>query len=270
VLEIGWFSTGRDPAARDLLTTVVGFIQRGELAARVQFAFSNREPGEAEESDIFFDLVRSYEIPLVTFSSRRFRRSVGGDFGTHREEYDQEVMARIAHFNPDVVVLAGYMLYTAAEMCNRYTIINLHPALPDGPTGTWQQVIWQLIKTKADRTGAMIHLATKDWDRGPPVTYCAFSIRGEPFDPLWKEINGRSVEELKENYGEELPLFRTIRKHGMVRESPLLLATLKALAEGRIAINQNTVVDAQGRPIEGDCLTEEIDREVARLGLLDP
>jgi len=269
VLEIGWFSTGRDQAARDLLTTVVEAIRKGEVDAHIQFVFSNREPGETEESDRFFGLVRSYGIPLVTFSSRRFQRSAGGDFAAHREEYDREAMARIAGFSPDVCVLAGYMLYVGKEMCRRYSMINLHPALPGGPIGTWQQVIWELIKIRAKRTGAMMHLVTEEWDRGPVISYCAFPIRGGPFDPLWREVEGRCMAELQATYGEKLPLFRFIRKHGLAREFPLLLATLKALAEGRVAVRQGTVVDAEGRPVAGYCLTREVDREVARQGLLD-
>ena len=72
MVELGWFSTGRDQAALDLLTTVMEAIRRHNLDARTQFVFSNREPGEAQQSDAFFDLVHSYGIPLVTFSSRRF------------------------------------------------------------------------------------------------------------------------------------------------------------------------------------------------------
>ena len=198
MLEIGWFSTGRGPGSRGLLSFVQERIARKEINGRIQFVFSNREQGEAEGSDTFFDLVRGYGIPLVTFSSRRFRRSVGGDFAGHREEYDREVIAYLSQFSPDICVLAGYMLYTGGEMCQRYSMINLHPALPDGPMGTWQQVIWELIDTKAQRTGAMIHLATEDWDRGPVITYFSLPLTGPFFDPLWEQLEGKSVEEIKE------------------------------------------------------------------------
>ena len=262
MLEIGWFSTGRGPGSRGLLTFVQERIARKEMDARIQFVFSNREPGEAEGSNAFFELVRSYGIPLVTFSSRRFRRSVGGDFAAHREEYDREVMTRIGHFHPDVVVLAGYMLYTAAELCNRYTIINLHPALPDGPMGTWQQVIWKLIGARAEKTGAMIHLATEEWDRGPVITYFSLPIRGKLFDPLWEQVEGKPVEELKESHGEELPLFQTIRAEGYRREPYLISETLKALAKGVISISERRVVDTQGSPIRAFDLTQEIEESL--------
>jgi hypothetical protein len=76
-------------------------------------------------------------------------------------------------------------------MCLRYNMINLHPAAPGGPAGTWQEVIWQLIRTGAHKTGVMMHLVTPELDRGPVVTYCIFSIRGStPFDGYWQEIEG--------------------------------------------------------------------------------
>jgi phosphoribosylglycinamide formyltransferase-1 len=46
-------------------------------------------------------------------------------------------------------------------------MINLHPAAPGGPTGTWQEVIWQLIEGRAVETGVMMHLVTPELDRGP-------------------------------------------------------------------------------------------------------
>ncbi len=71
--ELGWFSTGRDKAARDLLTVVQRGITLGEIEAEIAFVFCNREPREAKESDLFLKLVESYGIPLVCFSYRNFK-----------------------------------------------------------------------------------------------------------------------------------------------------------------------------------------------------
>lgn len=266
MLQVGWFSTGRGEGSRGLLTFVQERILRGELPVRIQFVFSNREQGEHEGSDRFLELVRSYGLPLVTLSSRKFRRSKGGSFAAHRLEYDREVMRRLEGFHPDLVVLAGYMLFTGAEMCRRYTMINLHPALPGGPTGTWQEVIWELIRRRAEKTGAMVHLATEDWDRGPVLTYFTMSLRGEPYDSLWKSIEGRTVEELKETYGEELPLFKLIRQEEYRREPYLLAETLRALAEGKVRIVGQRVVNDRGEPVEGYCLDQAIQEALKREG----
>ena len=160
MLKLGWFSTGRGEGSTQLLRLVHDQIASGHLPATIQFVFCNRDPGEAEGSDQFQALVRSYGLPLVTLSSQRFRRERGArTFGQVREEFDQEVLRRLVGFEPDLIVVAGYMLFTAAELCQRFTMINLHPAPPNGPMGTWQEVIWQLIEQRASEAGAQIQLA---------------------------------------------------------------------------------------------------------------
>jgi folate-dependent phosphoribosylglycinamide formyltransferase PurN len=267
--RIGWFSTGRDKAARDLLATVWDSIQSGHITAQIAFVFSNREPAESRQSDLFFQLVRSYNIPLTCLSSQEFQAQRGKGLlkEAHarlgwRLEYDHEIMRRLEDYPADLYVLAGYMLIVGEEMCEKYPMLNLHPAAPGGPTGTWQEVIWKLIESKASQTGAMMHLVSKELDKGPPVTYCTFSIRGEPFDRHWQEIEGYAVDDMKAQQGENNPLFRTIRQHGLAREFPLIVATLKAFSEGRVRIEGGKVLDANGQPIEGYCLTQEIDEIV--------
>ena len=117
LLNIGWFSTGRGEGSRGLLRFVQERINRDKLDARIQFVFSNRGPGESQGSDQFFDLVNSYDLPLMTLSSAQFRKSKAGPFAQHREEYDQLALNLLGEFRPDVCVLAGYMLILGSAMC---------------------------------------------------------------------------------------------------------------------------------------------------------
>jgi phosphoribosylglycinamide formyltransferase-1 len=267
MLTLGWFSTGRGEGSLGLLQTVQSAIERGELAAQIRFVFSNREPGEAEGSDRFFQQINDYHVPLITLSSQRFRReNGGGSFSLHRRDFDREVMRRLEGYEPNICVLAGYGLIMDDELCNRYTWLNLHPALPGGPVGTWQYVIWKLIEEKAQEAGAYIHLATEYLDMGPVVTYCSFPLRGNAFDPLWSAIEGRSIDDLKATEGEELPLFQLIRQEGIRRERPLLLETLKSLANGDIRIEGRRPVDASGSPTGGISLNEAIERGLGESG----
>ena len=266
MLSIGWFSTGRGPGSLGLLNHVQQRISTGALDARIQFVFSNREPGEAEGSDGFLRQVRDYGLPLVYHSSRRARRTFGGPISGHRLEYDRAVMSELDGFNPDVCVLAGYMLIMGSEMCRRYTMLNLHPALPTGPVGTWQEVIWALIESRSEATGAMVHLVTEEVDRGPVVSYFSLPITGGRFEARWREVEGESIAALKESSGENLPLFRLVREEEYRREPHLLAATLDAVAGGRIRIREGRVLDASGKPVDGLCLNEEIERALAIAG----
>lgn len=270
MLRLGWFSTARGPTSRKLLAAVHDEIAAGRLAARIVVVFCNREPGEDPQTDLFLEQVRGYGLPLVCLSSRRYRRErglpparAGEPLPPWRHDFDREVMRLLEPYPFDLGVLAGYMLIVSEGMCRRYHLLNLHPAPPGGPKGTWQEVIWQLIAARAERSGAMMHLATPEVDEGPVVTYCTYPIRGGPFDRLWRKMEGRDLEEVRAREGEANPLFAEIRRHGVARELPLIVETLRAFADGRVRIVDKGVVDAAGRPIPGYDLTAEIERAVA-------
>jgi len=111
----------------------------------------------------------------------------------------------------------------------------------------------------------MMHLVTPELDKGPPVTYCTFPIRGEPFDRCWREIKGHPLEQIEKEQGENNPLFKLIRQYGLAREFPLIISTLKAFSQGKIRITkEKTVVDAEGNPVKGYNMTDEINEKVTR------
>lgn len=253
MLKLGWFSTGRGPGSRNLLTTVNDAISSGHIDAQVEFVFTNREPGEAEGSDQYQQLVRDLGFPLICYSSRKFKRSWSGEPVEWRVAYDREVMKRLEGYSPDLSVLAGYMLICGPEMCDRYTMINLHPAAPDGPEGTWQQVIWKLIDQRADHSGVRIHLVTEELDAGPIVAFCTYPITGPDFDLLWHAVRDRATEEIKAEEGEDFSLFKAIREEGARRELPLLVEALKSIADGSIDLNRRQST----QPID---LTDNIER----------
>ena len=272
MLNIGWLSTGRGEGSLGLLRFVQARILDGKLDARIQFVFSNREPGEAEGSDRFFAQVEDYGLPLVNLSSAAFRRARSGPFASHRDEYDRRAMDLLGPFNPDICVLAGYMLIVGGAMCRVYPLLNLHPALPDGPIGTWQEVVWRLIEARAERTGAMIHLATEDVDRGPVVSHCTVPLSGGAFDPLWEDLQHSDLAQVKSQQGEEFPLFKLIRQAEYQREPYLLFETLRCVAQGRVTLAGGNVLHRDGQPLQlaqpaGLCLDREISLAMAADGI---
>ena len=253
VYKIGWFSTGRGPGSRNLLKTILDNIGSGALNAEISFVFCSREQGEAEGSDIFLKMVKDHSLNLISFSSRTFKpemRKQGivnpDTMGKWRIEYDREIMPRLKHYQSDINVLAGYMLIMGDEMCEKHDLINLHPAAPDGPAGTWQEVIWKLIDEGATQSGVMIHLVTKDLDEGPPITYCTFLLRDTAIDPLWErhrqKLKVKSLDQIIQEEGENNELFKEIRKRGVKRELPLVVQTLKTFSEGKVMIRDKQVV----------------------------
>ena len=255
MLNIGWFSTGRDEAARQLFQAVQDKSRSGDINGKITFVFSNREPGESKESDLFFELVYSYHIPLIYISHKVFMTDIDEENlridEQWRIKYDSEVNKKIEPFSPDLCVLAGYMLIVSEDLCRRYDMINLHPAPPDGPAGSWQEVIRTLIQNKSETAGAMMHLVTPELDRGPVISYCLFPIKDEPFARYWQS-------------DDKDMLFRLIRQHELAREFPLIILTLQALSRGEVDIEDGKIIDAQGKSISGYDLSGKVDQEVKK------
>jgi phosphoribosylglycinamide formyltransferase 1 len=282
-LQIGWLSSGRDTAARNLLKTVYDDLTGNQIPADINWIFCHRETGdgplndEYRERELFFDLAASLDIPVATLSHLRFMPELrkkglqespsAAEASPALEEwrnlYGNEVMKVIDMLPPvDIIVMAGYMLILGEPELDGLVLVNIHPALPWGPRGTWQEVIHQLIAEEAAEQGIMIHIVTKELDRGPVISYCRFPIRGEGWGELWDEwkrdIGPKATRETREGH----PLFRKIRLEGEIRELPLLRSAIRELAFENIAIKDKKIW-AGGNPLEaGADLTPTIERIV--------
>ena len=269
MLRIGWFSTGRGPGSRNLLKAVMDEKAEGKLDIEVAFVFCNWDNTEddnprKDQRSMFFDLVRSYNIPLITSSWKKFRPELREeDEARWRSEYGRVLREKTGIYDFDIGILAGYMLWMDDETCSTYNLLNLHPALPDGPKGTWEQVIWELLEHHADKQGCMMHLATEEWDRGAPISYCEFPIKGLRYDSLRRKftekVKAKGFENVKKSEGSEEPLFKQIRKDGAMRELPLVVSTIRAFAQGKVSIRDKTLYTGS-KKLEGPYdLTKEVD-----------
>ena len=274
MLRIGWFSTGRGEGSQKLLHAAVEAIREGRLDAEIAFVFSNREPGKHEATDVFFEQVRSYGIPLVTLSDAQFRRDNGGELARKgqplpawRVAYDRAVVELLAPFAYDIGMLAGYMLITTEPLFSSQPLLNLHPAAPGGPAGTWQDVTWKLIEQRVAYSGVYIHLGTATLDEGPIVTYCTYALRGPTIDLLWRAAEGRTIDEIRGSDGESFPLFQEIRRRGSARELPLVVETLRAFADGRLRIDGDRIMAGETKIVGGYDLTPEIEGTLAKASI---
>jgi phosphoribosylglycinamide formyltransferase 1 len=237
-LRIAWLTTGRGPGSYGALEHAFAAIDSG-LPVEIAVVFINRDPGEAEATDRLISMVREHDVPLETLSSVAFRKARGGKLSKPgeplqpwRREYDEAVAARLAGYEFELGVLFGYMLIASEALYTRFTLINDHPALPDGPIGTYQEVIHELMRTGARESGCMWHLVTGDVDRGPAISFCRFPILDDAARPLWEAFrSGAPGEKL-----DETALYAEIRRRGVQRERPLMVETLRAFAERRLTI----------------------------------
>ena len=268
-LRIGWFTTARGPGSRGMFEYVHRSIRDGDLDAEFGFVFSNRERGESDTTDSFFDLVEGAGIPLVTCSSVAFRRAVGGERSRPDEPlpewrlaYDRHVAEAIEEYSFDLGVLAGYMLIVERELVERHPLLNLHPALPDGPAGVWQAVIRRLIREGAGESGVMVHLAIPEVDEGPAVAYCRYPLRDPELEALRDALPGPPGD-LDDATIEASPLFAAIRARGVEREAPLLAAAIAEFASGSLRVEGARVVDAAGRTAPPADVTARVEAQLA-------
>lgn len=236
-LRLAWFASARGTSSRLLLGEALGAIAEGRLDAEIVCVFCNRERGRSANTDAFLDDVEAAGLPLIASSSREWRRQVGGAISDPRSmlapwrrDYDADALARIQRYRPDAAMLAGYMLVTTEVLCEALPMLNLHPALPEGPIGVWQDVIHELIAGGASESGMVLQRITTELDRGAVASFCRYAIRGGEFDALWAAERGERDE--------ESALFRAIRAAGVARESIFVVESLRAIADGRIDLGK--------------------------------
>ena len=280
-LRIGWYTTGRGAGSRAMFDAVRAAIADGSLDACFAYVFANREPGEDATTDGFFDLVRAEGIPLLTLSSVGYRRAHAGarsqpdaPLPPWREAFDAEVAALVDPHAADVSVLAGYMLIFTAPFVATHPVLNLHPALPGGPAGTWDAVIRALIRGGASESGAMVHLAVAEVDAGPVAAFARYPIRVAGSDALWDALRDALRDALPDAVGEPTDLddrdleasalFARIRAAQLAYEAPLLVATLQAFADGRLHVEGTRIVDSAGRDAPPLVLTGEVEAQLRR------
>lgn len=95
----------------------------GELDAQIVAVISNRSTAGV--------LQRAHDASIPSSVVVH----AGSDAETRRQA-DDRLIAAIAAYEPDVVVLAGWMRILGAEVGAAFRMINLHPALPGAFPGT--------------------------------------------------------------------------------------------------------------------------------------
>jgi len=136
------------------LQSLINACQAKEIPATLSAVISNR--AEA------FGLTRAQEAGVSThvLSHKAFPT---------REAFDRALAQLIDQYQPDLVVLAGFMRILSAEFVNRYLgrLINIHPSLlPKYPGLDTHSRVMQAGDT---RHGASVHFVIPELDAGPVI-----------------------------------------------------------------------------------------------------
>ncbi len=145
--------------------------------------------------------------------------------GQERREYDAELAHVALSYQPDWVVLAGWMRILTLPFLEQFPnrVINLHPALPDTFPGTHaiERAFYAFCRGEIKRTGVMIHLVPDEGvDSGPILAQQVVPISAED-----------TIETLE------------ARVHAA--EHRLLVATLKQLTHDQLLPDFQTPISAK-------------------------
>ncbi|KAB8316102.1 phosphoribosylglycinamide formyltransferase [Tolypothrix campylonemoides VB511288] len=197
------------------LQAVLDAIDAGALDARVAGVFSDRPEAQALQR------ARDAGIRAVGLRPR--------DFAT-RLDYDAALFDAVDAATPDLIVCAGYMrlIGEPALAARAGRLVNIHPSLLPAFKGLHTHR--QALAAGAPVHGASVHFVTPELDGGPVIAQARVPVLAGDDE-------------------------RTLAARVLAREHPLLLATLREFAAGRIAFNVGRVYrDAVplARPLQMD------------------
>ena len=99
--------------------------------------------------------------------------------GLDRVSHEDAVLAEIATYGVQHILLAGYMRILSPHFLERFAglIVNIHPSLlPDFPGMDAQRRQWE---AGVSETGATVHLVSEEVDAGPIVLQRRIAVRGD-------------------------------------------------------------------------------------------
>lgn len=130
----------------------------GELNARVLAVISNYE--------VLGELTRRFDIPFHFISHQ----------GLSREAHEAEVLATLAHYQPQFVVLAKYMRILTPEFVAHYSnrLINIHHSFLPAFVGASPYA--QAYERGVKIIGATAHFVNEQLDQGPIIAQSVIPI----------------------------------------------------------------------------------------------
>ena len=141
----------------------------GELATQVVAVISNKRDA--------FGLERAQRANVPAIIKPKFKEQ-------DRRIYDAELADLVAVYQPDWIVLAGWMRVLSSEFLDRFPqrVVNLHPALPGTFPGTRaiERAYAAYRAGEITQTGVMVHLVPDEGiDNGPVLAQEIISIKPE-------------------------------------------------------------------------------------------
>ncbi|MEY4390643.1 MAG: hypothetical protein RLZZ400_386 [Actinomycetota bacterium] len=177
------------------LRALLDATQNPMFPARVRAVGADNPAPGLEHADL-------YGVPTFVVEPGHF---------SSREEWAQMLLQTLKHFEPDLVVLAGFMKILPADFVRALSpnLINTHPSLLPNFPGA--HAVRDALAAGATQTGVTIHVVDEGVDTGPIVAQASVDMAA-----------GESETELHERI--------------KVVERELLVQTVRDIAENKISL----------------------------------
>lgn len=125
-----------------------------------------------------------------------------------RREYDKKTLEIVKEFEPDLILLSGYMWIITEPLTENYRIINVHPAdLTIKEKGervyTGKNPVYDAISRGEKETRSSVHFVTQKVDEGPLLVIShPFSVHTELVDELIERNKNEKLKKYSEAHQE--------------------------------------------------------------------
>lgn len=136
-------------------------LLESNLPCRIAAVISNRADAEG------LSIAKEHDVPTAVVEHRDF---------PDRASFDTELARVIDNFQPDFVVLAGFMRILTPDFVTRYhgKLINIHPSLLPAYSGLDTHT--RALKDGVKIHGCTVHFVTTDLDHGPIIIQAAVMV----------------------------------------------------------------------------------------------
>ncbi len=165
------------------LQAIIDAVENGSITnTKLVGVISNNKGAYALER------AAKHHIPSACISPKDFE---------NREAFNQAFLEELDKFNPDLIVLAGFLVVIPPAMIKKYEnrIINIHPSLIPSFCGTGYyglKVHEAALKRGVKLVGATVHFVDEGTDTGPIILQKAVEV--EPGDTP-KDLQLRVMEQ---------------------------------------------------------------------------
>jgi phosphoribosylglycinamide formyltransferase 1 len=183
------------PARLVVLVSGAGTNLQALLDASADPAYGAQVVAVGADRDGIEGLARAIRSGVPTFVRRV------GDHGS-RADWDRELSATIQAYEPDLVVLAGFMKLLSGDLLDRFEgrVVNTHPAL--SPSFPGMHAPRDALAYGVRITGATLFVVDDGVDAGPIIAQVAVPVEeDDDVDALHERIKSRERMMLVETVG---------------------------------------------------------------------